>query len=90
MEPSLLKSKIFVSAVIQSGATPLREYLDTHPQIVMSTQKKPAIFFAEESTLRGNEHRHLSLFPQDNLYRYPCESNNTMRDFLLAAAPPSN
>lgn len=68
------KPNLFVIGAMKSGTTSLHEYLDTHPQISMSTQKEPA-FFAKEFTLNRGEDWYLSLFSQDSQYKYLGESS---------------
>ena len=68
------KPNLFIIGSMKSGTTSLHEYLDTHPQISMSTQKEPA-FFAEEFTLSRGQEWYLSLFSQSDQYRYLGESS---------------
>jgi len=68
------KPNLFVIGAMKSGTTSLHEYLNTHPQIAMSEWKEPA-FFVEELTLRRGEEWYLSLFENDEQYRYLGESS---------------
>ncbi len=68
------KPNLFVIGAMKSGTTSLHEYLNTHPQIAMSGWKEPA-FFVEELTLRRGEDWYLSLFENDERYRYLGESS---------------
>jgi hypothetical protein len=68
------KPNLFVIGAMKSGTTSLHEYLNTHPQIAMSSWKEPA-FFVEELTLRRGEDWYLSLFKNDEAYRYIGESS---------------
>ena len=74
------KPNLFVIGAMKSGTTSLHEYLDTHPQIAMSTKKEPA-FFVEELTMRRGENWYLSLFENNRSCRYLGESSThyTMR-----------
>jgi Sulfotransferase domain len=68
------KPNLFVIGAMKSGTTSLHEYLNTHPQIAMSEWKEPA-FFVEELTHRRGEGWYLSLFENDERYRYIGESS---------------
>ncbi len=68
------KPNLFVIGAMKSGTTSLHEYLNTHPQIAMSAWKEPA-FFVEELTLRRGEDWYLTLFENDERYRYLGESS---------------
>ncbi len=68
------KPNLFVIGAMKSGTTSLHEYLNTHPQIAMSEWKEPA-FFVEELTLRRGEDWYLSLFKNDERYRFLGESS---------------
>lgn len=68
------RPNLFVIGAMKSGTTSLHEYLNTHPQIAMSAWKEPA-FFVEELTLRRGEEWYLTLFENDERYRYIGESS---------------
>ncbi|HEV2268361.1 MAG TPA: sulfotransferase [Steroidobacteraceae bacterium] len=68
------RPNLFVIGAMKSGTTSLHEYLNTHPQIAMSEWKEPA-FFVEELTLRRGEDWYLTLFENDERYRYLGESS---------------
>lgn len=68
------RPNLFVIGAMKSGTTSLHEYLNTHPQIAMSSWKEPA-FFVEELTLRRGEDWYLGLFENDGDYRYLGESS---------------
>ena len=68
------RPNLFVIGAMKSGTTSLHEYLNTHPQIAMSEWKEPA-FFVEELTWRRGEQWYLTLFENDERYRYLGESS---------------
>ena len=68
------RPNLFIIGAMKSGTTTLHEYLDSHPQIAMSRIKEPG-FFVEELTLRQGEDWYLSLFEQDDRFRYRGESS---------------
>ncbi len=68
------KPNLFIIGAMKSGTTSLHEYLNTHPQIGMSRKKEPG-FFVEELNLGKGEEWYLSLFEQDDRYRYLGESS---------------
>jgi hypothetical protein len=68
------RPNLFIIGAMKSGTTSLHEYLNTHPQIAMSTWKEPA-FFVEELTLRRGEDWYLTLFENDERYRFLGESS---------------
>lgn len=68
------RPNLFIIGAMKSGTTTLHEYLDSHPQIAMSRIKEPG-FFVEELTLRQGEDWYLSLFEQDERFRYRGESS---------------
>lgn len=68
------KPNLLIIGAMKSGTTSLHEYLDTHPQIAMSREKEPG-YFVEELSLHKGEEWYLSLFDQDDHYRYIGESS---------------
>ncbi len=68
------RPNLFVIGAMKSGTTSLHEYLNTHPQIAMSEWKEPA-FFVEELTWRRGHDWYLTLFENDERYRYLGESS---------------
>jgi hypothetical protein len=74
MSRVLDRPNLFIIGAMKSGTTSLHEYLDTHPQIVMSETKEPG-YFVEELSLAKGEDWYLSLFAQDDRCRYRGESS---------------
>jgi len=74
MTQAVRKPNLFIIGAMKSGTTSLHEYLNTHPQIGMSRKKEPG-FFVEELNLSKGEDWYLSLFEQDDRYRYLGESS---------------
>jgi hypothetical protein len=74
MTQALRKPNLFIIGAMKSGTTSLHEYLDTHPQIAMSREKEPG-YFVEELGLHKGQDWYLSLFEQDDRYRYLGESS---------------
>jgi hypothetical protein len=70
----LRRPNLFIIGAMKSGTTTLHEYLDSHPQIAMSRIKEPG-YFVEELTQRHGENWYLSLFEQDDRFRYRGESS---------------
>jgi hypothetical protein len=74
MTRALHRPNLFIIGAMKSGTTSLHEYLDTHPQIAMSETKEPG-YFVEELSLAKGEAWYLSLFNQDDRFRYRGESS---------------
>jgi hypothetical protein len=68
------RPNLFIIGAMKSGTTTLHEYLDSHPQIAMSRIKEPG-YFVEELNQRQGEDWYLSLFEQDDCFRYRGESS---------------
>jgi hypothetical protein len=70
-----LRPNLFIIGAMKSGTTSLHEYLDTHPQILMSHEKEPG-YFVEELSLHKGEEWYYSRWERDGgEYRYLGESS---------------
>jgi hypothetical protein len=70
-----LRPNLFIIGAMKSGTTTLHEYLDTHPQILMSHEKEPG-YFVEELGLHRGEDWYFSRWQLDGgKYRYLGESS---------------
>ena len=70
-----LRPNLFIIGAMKSGTTSLHEYLDTHPQILMSHEKEPG-YFVEELGLHKGEEWYRSRWELDGgAYRYLGESS---------------
>jgi len=70
-----LRPNLFIIGAMKSGTTSLHEYLDTHPQIVMSQEKEPG-YFVEELGLHKGEEWYFSRWTGVNgQHRYRGESS---------------
>ena len=69
------RANLFIIGAMKSGTTTLHEYLDTHPQILMSHEKEPGYFVTELGLHKGEEW-YRSRWQQDgDDYRYLGESS---------------
>ncbi|HEY1890288.1 MAG TPA: sulfotransferase [Steroidobacteraceae bacterium] len=69
------RPNLFIIGAMKSGTTTLHEYLDTHPQILMSHEKEPG-YFVEELGLHKGEEWYYSRWERDGgEYRYLGESS---------------
>lgn len=68
------KPNLFIIGAMKSGTTSLHEYLNTHPQIAMSSEKEPG-YFVKELSLHKGEDWYLNLFDGDECYQYVGESS---------------
>jgi hypothetical protein len=70
-----LRPNLFIIGAMKSGTTSLHEYLDTHPQIVMSQEKEPG-YFVEQLGLHKGEEWYFSRWTGVNgQHRYRGESS---------------
>ena len=74
MSGVIRRPNLFIIGSMKSGTTTLHEHLDSHPQIAMSRIKEPG-YFVEELNQRQGEDWYLSLFEQDDCFRYRGESS---------------
>jgi len=70
-----LRPNLFIIGAMKSGTTSLHEYLDTHPQIVMSQEKEPGYFVEELGLHKGEEWYRTRWELDGGAYRYLGESS---------------
>ncbi|MGH8202862.1 MAG: sulfotransferase family protein [Steroidobacteraceae bacterium] len=69
------RPNLFIIGAMKSGTTTLHEYLDTHPQILMSHEKEPGYFVEELGLCKGEEWYYSRWERDGGEYRYLGESS---------------